>query len=608
MSSDIANARQPLPGERVAKPSGFTCLVVAALFFAGFAALALRLKDVQIEQVASLTYDAARQSVRRVRIPGQRGRILARDGTVLADNRPARAIVLNAGPYQRRTWDATATNIYAAVAAAAEIVGRASTLKLEDIEKHLKRKLARPLPVWRNVTDEELARFAEHSDELPGFECEESLERFYPQGSLAAHAIGYVGRDRPEATEGDESANFVDFEMRGRCGLEDRYDSFLRGASGVLCMTVDARGFSTREWTQIEPQKGPDLVLSLDVALQKEAQKQLEGCKGALVALDPRDGAVLAMASAPDFDLNDFVPVLKQELWRRLSTDPEKPLLCRATAGTYAPGSTFKPVTALAGLDAGLGALTQYECTGSYTVGGMRIRCTRMWGHGELDLAHALRESCNPYFCDFAVRAGSNAVIRAAREFGLGAKTGIDFPAEAAGVVPDDEWKREHWREKWYPGDLPQMAIGQGMLLATPLQMARIAAAIGVGYLVTPHLRASEPVERRPLPFSKEHLAAVRRGMELVVDGGTGRRAGEGVGVKVAGKTGTAEVGSLANRRKNTWFIAYAPAAKPEIAIAVVVERGESGGSTAAPKANALLRLRYPAQTAADEARKGGGA
>ncbi len=575
----------------------FTCVAVAALFLAGFAALAVKLRDVQVENVASLAYDAARQSVRRVRVPGERGRILAADGTVLAANRPARTIVVNAEAFQRRTWEATASNILAAVERASAFVGRESRLTADDIRRHIRRNLARPLVAWKDVTDDELARFAENECEMPGLSCTESAERFYPQGSLAAHLVGYVGRDRVEASEGDERMNYVDFEMCGRGGLEDRYDSFLRGVPGERKLTVDARGFACREWTVVEPQKGPDLVLTIDMALQTAAERELAGCKGACVVMDPRDGAVLAMASSPGYDPNDFVPSLPARLWEDLSRDPGKPLLNRATQGTYAPGSTFKPVTAFAGMSAGLSPTAAYDCSGAYRVGRMKIRCSHAWGHwsGRLDLANALKESCNPYFCDFAVRAGTNALITAARASGLGAKTGIDFSVEAAGVVPDDEWKRAHWHERWYPGDLPQMAIGQGMLLVTPLQMARLAGAIGTGYMVRPHLKAGEPPERTSLPFPKWQCDIVRDGLCRVVNapGGTGWRAGDGVSVKVAGKTGTAEVGTGETRRKNTWFMGYAPAENPTVALAIVVENGETGGSTAAPKAREILKARF---------------
>lgn len=578
----------------------FTCLAVAALFMAGFVALAVRLKDVQVDNSAALTYNASRQSVRRVRTPGERGRILAADGTVLAENRPMRSIVLNAEAFQRRSVDSTVSNILAAAERASSYVGRPSTLTEDAVRGHIKRKLARPLVVWKDVNDVELARFSENEIDLPGFSCAESVERAYPQKTLAAHLIGYVGRDRMEASGGDERFNYIDVEMRGRAGLEDRYDSFMRGVPGEKKVVVDACGYACGEMTVVEPQKGPDLMLALDMELQREAERQLEGCRGACVALDPRDGSVLAMASAPGFDPSGMVPVLTRAMWRGLSEDPDKPLLNRAVQGCYAPGSTFKPVTALAGMGAGLDPHVGYDCPGVFMLGGMRIRCSHTWGHssGRLDLADAIKESCNPYFCDFAIRIGTNALISAARSLGLGECTGVDCPGESAGVVPDAAWKREHWREKWYPGDLPQMSIGQGMLLVTPLQMARMAGALGTGYLVTPHLKAgAEMVERKALPFPRWQLDIVRDGMYRVVNerGGTGSKAGAGLAVKIAGKTGTAEVGEGEKRRKNTWFICYAPARSPTLALAIIVENGETGGSTAAPKANEILKVRFGA-------------
>ncbi len=583
--------------ERLAGAGGrtgdFTCLVVAVLILAGFAALAVRLKEIQLDSSATITLDGARQSVRRVRIPGERGRIVARDGTVLAMNRPTRRILLNPAAFQKQTWGATATNILEAVGAVAKYVGRPSPLDFDDVARHMRLKLARPIVAWSDVSDEELARFSEASDELTGFFCDEAWHRMYPAGPLAAHVLGYVGREATAGDAGDSKYNFTDFDMRGRSGLEDRYDSFLKGVSGEKKITVDARGFARKEWVVSEPLKGPDLVVTLDMAMQREAERQLEGVKGACVALDPRNGDILAMASSPGYDPNDFVPAIPRKLYDRLSHDPGKPLLNRAALGSYAPGSTFKPITALAGLSCGISPRATHLCTGAYTIGEMRIRCSRTWGHGDLDLAHALKESCNPYFCDMGVKAGTNVLMRTAKIFGLGSKTGIDYSAEAAGVVPDDEWKRAHWGERWYPGDLPQMSIGQGMLLVSPLQMARVAGALGTGRLVRPHFKAGEDTHAEALPFPKWQLDAVRAGMRMVVDGGTGRRGGENLSVKVAGKTGTAEVGRGATRRKNTWFIAYAPAENPTVAIALIVENGESGGGTAAPRVREILKARF---------------
>jgi penicillin-binding protein 2 len=219
-------------------------------------------------------------------------------------------------------------------------------------------------------------------------------------------------------------------------------------------------------------------------------------------------------------------------------------------------------------------------------------------------MRHAIRESCNPYFCNLATEIGTNAIIATAGKFGLGKKTGIDLGVDMAGTVPDGEWKMRMYGERWFPGDLPQMAIGQGMLLVSPLQMARVAGAIGTGYLVTPRIKLDIPVRREALPFTGRQLGVVRDGMRMVVDGGTGRRGGENVAVKVSGKTGTAEIGKGATRRKNAWFIAYAPSDGPTAAVALLVENGETGGGTAAPRVRNILAAMFgPAASAEEVAR-----
>ena len=584
--------------------SDFACWAVAAVFVFGLAVLAVRLKEVQIEDAADYGYANVRQSVRRVQTDGDRGRIIDRNGVVLADNRRSISIVCNAAFFQKRTWEATAAAICAALSNAAETVGAPSPLTVRDIRRHINQSLAMPLVAWRDIGDERLARFCENERELPGFSVLESEERFYPQGSLAAHLIGYVGRDRGESQAGDEKFNFYLPEMRGRSGLEIYYDSFLRGVSGERKVLVDARGFAMREWTVVEPKRGPDLRISLDSRIQRCAEEQLRGMKGACAVVDPRNGDVLALVSSPGFDPNEFVPRLSYKLYSRYAGDPAKPLLNRASGGAYAPGSTFKPITALAGLENGFSAGERYYCNGAFILGAMHLRCASRWGHGPLDMRHALRESCNPYFCNLAVTVGSNAVIRAARAFGLGCKTGIDLGVDMAGTVPDGSWKMRMYGERWYPGDLPQMAIGQGMLLASPLQMALVAGAIGTGRLVVPRLKLDIGVRSERLPFSGRSLDVVREGMRMVVEGGTGRRGGEGIAVAVSGKTGTAEVGRGENRRKNAWFIAYAPSENPTAAVAMVVENGQSGGVTAAPRVRNVLAAMFGEKEAAEDGRR----
>ena len=575
--------------------SSLSCAVIALLIIVGLLTLVAKLREVQLYDTADYAYANERQSIRRVQTEGIRGRILDRNGKALAENRASVSIVCDAAYFQRRTWSATALAILEAITKAEKIIGRPSEVTLKMIERHLNQSLAMPLTIWRDVDFEILARFSEHEAELDGFSCEETAERYYPFGSLASHLIGYVGRDRGYAEAGDERYNFYQKEMRGRAGLEFYYDSFLRGVPGEKKVLVDARGFAIREWNVVAEQCGLDLKLTLDIDLQRTVEEQLKGCKGACVVIDPRNGEVLAMASSPTFDPNRFVPVLSAELYDRYASDPDKPLLNRAVGGTYAPGSTFKPITAIAGMKTGHSADIKYECNGVFSIGEMNLRCARRWGHGGLDLKGAIMRSCNPYFCNLGMEAGTNALISVARAFGLGCGTGIDFSVDAAGVVPDAQWKMRTYHEKWYSGDLAQMSIGQGMLLVTPLQMARIAGALGTGKLVVPHLKQDISVAEEKLPYPEWMFKAVRVGMCMVVAGdgyeqGSGWRAGDGVKVAVAGKTGTAEIGRGARRRKNTWFIAYAPAENPMVALAVIIENGESGGSTAAPKAGAILK------------------
>jgi penicillin-binding protein 2 len=567
--------------------SDLSALATGALFIVGLVVLGFRLAQVQLVDAAKYLEDGSRQAARTVQTAGPRGRILARDGTVLADNRASVSIVVNPEGFQRRNWSETVAAISNAIDAVSSVIGLPPPLTTNAIARHVRQQLARPLVVWRDVGDEPIALFSEHERDFPGFECVETEERTYPEGRLAAHVIGYVGRAETEGPSG-EKFNFRDKEMKGRAGLEAFYDGYLRGSSGEIVVTVDARGFAVSEQVVGEARRGPDLNLTIDPKIQRSVERQLRGEYGACAVLDPRDGAVLALASAPAYDLNLLVPRLTEEMNARYVGNHA----CRNRAcfETYAPGSTFKPITALAGLRAGRSSTAEYECTGLFELAGMRLHCARRWGHGPIDMRHALKESCNTYFCNLGSEIGTNALFAAARDFGLGEKTGIDFPQDSAGIVPSAEFKRRNYNLPWYAGDLAQASIGQGQLLVTPLQMARVAGAIGTGRLVRPHLRADAPVETSELPFAARALAVVREGMRMVVDGGTGKLAGEGVAVPVAGKTGTAEVGRGATRRKNTWFIAYAPAENPTVAIAMVIENGVSGGGTTAPRVCEVLK------------------
>lgn len=574
--------------------------ILGTVFLFGFLILAVRLKDEQVDFTSLHRSDMQAQSFRRIQTVGMRGRILDRNGIALAENVPVVNVAVNPEAYKaRKRGETTLANLTAAIEAMSKVIGRTPSVSEADIRTHLRQELARPLVVWNNLTDAEIARFSEHERDWEGFEATVHYSRRYPFAALAAHVLGRVGRDRLPSDAGDMKMNFVDKEMCGRDGVELQYDAYLRGMPGEDRVYVDARGYAQSRVTVVPPQNGYDLKLTIDASLQRAAEKELAGCSGAFVAIDPRDGSVRAMASAPSFNPNECVPIFPKKVYERYRDDPLKPLLNRATSGAYAPGSTYKLVTALAALKTGQSSQDALECIGYYELSGMKIRCGRTWGHGEMDLPNALKESCNPYFCIVGVRAGTNAMQWASREVGLGRKTGIDYPSEAPGIIPDAAVKaRLNPGIRWNAADLAQMSIGQGLLLVTPLQMALAVGAIGSGSLAVPRLAAMGDVSAAPIDVPEEHLAAVREGMRRVVQRGTGRKGGEGVEANVLGKTGTAEVGSKSNRRKNTWFVAYCtPTAssrrKDPLALAIVVENGESGGSTAAPKVAAILKSYY---------------
>lgn len=584
--------------ERIVSDVAVVCAGIA--FAAGLVVLGVKLKSVQVDSAAAYNFEKSRQSTRLVQTAAPRGRILDRSGRVLAENKRTFSIVLSPEACQQKTFEGTLSAITGALSSVSRIVGvevPESAFDLERIRRHLVRSQALPYRVLRDVDERAVARLFEHGDELPGFGCVEEYERRYPGGSLAAHVIGYVGREEADGVTGDEKINFREKELAGRSGMESYCDAFLRGVSGERRLTVDARGFTVREEEICPAIQGPDLVLTLDVPLQRAVERELAGLRGACVVLDAKDGAVLALASAPSYNLNDFVPYLTHEKYFALTNSMDHPLVNRACGSAYAPGSTFKPITALAALAAGADPQEKYLCCGFFEYGAMTLSCSRRWGHGELDMAEALRDSCNPYFAVFGMMAGTNLVCETAHKFGLGSRTGIDFHSDAAGLVPDEQ----SYGSRWWSGELAHIAIGQGRLLASPLQMAVVVGALGTGRLVTPRLNAATKPRVRPLQVPAEHLDVVREGMRMVVGkNGTGSAGAEGVNAYVIGKTGTAEVGSLAHRRKNTWFIAYAKAtdasgararaAKAEVAVAMVIENGESGGHTTAPKVAAVLR------------------
>jgi penicillin-binding protein 2 len=575
--------------------------------------LVARLWSLQVARSGDFQRRLERQSLRSVRLPGVRGEILDRNGVPMAENRPSYCLSLYPEEIRKGSRSqSTADQVIATLDRLAECMDLPRMLTAQDVKMHLNRRTPLELVAWRDLSPTHIARYVEHSDEFPGTKLDVEPVRVYPGGKLACHLLGYIGRaaetNLPVPLDGEgnpERYNFYLPEMVGRSGIEKSYNGVLQASDGgKLELQVDVAGFKFDEKSRREPGHGGTVTLAIDTRIQKAAEDVLAGQRGAAVVVDPRNGDVLALASVPGYDPNAFVPAIPAALWKQMLSDTNRPLFNRAVMGEYAPGSTFKPVTLLAALGEGaVTPATRFDCPGRFDLGSAVFRCWQSWGHGTIDLRHAVRYSCNVYLFHSALLAGAPAVQRMARACGFGSPTGIALDAERPGLVPDNAWKRQRNQGGWRDGDTCNLAIGQGALLATPLQQALYCAALANGgTLWRPRLvlgirkpggvlqEIGAALATNQPAWKKDHIAAIREGMRDVVNAsdGSGRRARLPY-VTVAGKTGTAEYGIKGAGRKMTWFIGFAPYDSPRYAFAMLVEDGASGGSTVAPKAMNLL-------------------
>ena len=544
------------------------------------------------------------QSLRRIRLPAARGEIVDRNGVVLANNRPSYDIAISLdqlGRISKRQDVArmAETNILAVSRA----IGLPVTVTDENIRNHYYRRRPLPLPLWRDLTAATVAAFEERAGNWPGTDLIVTPVRQYPYASLAAHLLGYCGK--AEQTEDEEVENFYYYQSdsTGKQGVERAFDDDLRGAPGGHTIRVNPSGMKVGEVGDKPAERGNRIVLTIDVRIQQIVENALAhtvlpaGKKlcGAVVVMDPRNGEILALASAPTFDPNVSVgPLLNA---------PGSPLLNHATGARYAPGSTFKPVTLLAGLESGkISASDTAVCGGGLQIGNRRFGCWNVHGHGRMDAFTAMMQSCDVWFYQEGMRAGVEAITRMAGELGLGQSASVDFAHDLAGGVPTPEWKREHFNEKWWESDTAQLAIGQSYLLATPLQMANVAATLGNGgtrwrpfavkQIESPDgktLQITQPVVLSRLSVRSQNLAVVRQAMLGAVQSaqGTGHHAAVR-GLTVAGKTGTAEFNKKDGINR-AWFIGFAPFEQPVVAVAVLIEDGVSGGHVAAPVAGQIF-------------------
>ncbi|MDD9858938.1 MAG: penicillin-binding protein 2 [Nitrospira sp.] len=457
----------------------------------------------------------------------------------------------------------------------------------------------------------EAAIVESHRLDLPGVEIHPEAQRNNPQGAYAAHVIGYVGAISEEQLAREEFQGLPRHSIIGQSGVERVYDRTLRGRAGSKLIEVNALGHEKRLLSVEKPHAGSDMYLTIDFRLQKLAEDVLGDHVGAIVALDPRTGATLALASRPSFDPNALSRGLSAEGWNAMRQNTRHPLMNRAIQGQYPPASTFKIILAAAALETGIIDQTRtLPCAGAFRFGKRDYRDWKAGGHGAVNLPAALAQSCDVYFYRVGHLAGIETIAAAATQFGLGQLTGVDLPGEAAGIVPSPEWKRRARGEPWYPGETISVSIGQSYVMVTPLQMAKVIATIGnQGIARTPHVvrgireRASGKIEERmpsdpPSPaLHPDHLQGIQAALAKAVTDGTARRARSST-VAIAGKTGTAQVVALSATdgedvpskfRDHAWFVAYAPFERPRIALAVLVEHSGHGGSMAVPLAKRLI-------------------
>ena len=574
-----------------------------------FTLLVLRYGWLQLMQHETYVTQSENNRIHLEAIAPPRGFIYDRNGVLLADNRPIFALVINR--QQVSDLDETIKRLVPVI-----------NLMPEEIERFKKRlRVSRRyelVPIRSRLSEEDLASFTEKRYLFPGVSAENDISRYYPQGELFAHVLGYVSRISEQDQKNLDATAYAGTNLIGKLGIEKYYESVLHGKVGYQHVETNAFGRQIRVLKRTPPQRGTDLKLSLDIQLQQLAHEQLAGRRGAIVALDPRDGSVLAFVSNPGFDPNLFVGGIPSSLYNGLRDHIDRPLYNRALQGVYPPGSTIKPFEALGGLHYGL---VDWDYTisdpGYFMLPGVnhRFRDWKKQGHGRVNMVTSIEQSCDTYYYQLSDRMGVDRFHDWMAEFGFGKETGIDLVNERTGTLPSVAWKRKRLNAPWYRGEMMSVGIGQGYFTATPLQIALATAIVANGgHRIRPHvLRSSSdptfqpdlpkpdliPYNGQPEDWDKMHFA-----MREVIHGarGTASRLRIGLeGYDIAGKTGTAQVKGIKQGERydesklderhydHAWFMGFAPVTNPVIAVAVLVENGKHGSSTAAPIARVLF-------------------
>jgi penicillin-binding protein 2 len=600
-------------------------LAAAALVLVAFSLLAARLVHLQVFRHEQLATQAEANRIAVVPIVPNRGVIVDRHGVVLASNYAAYTLEI----LQRRGLDSDA--LIDELAAIVEI-GPRDRRRYKRLQEDLKG--AESLPIRTKLSDEEVARFLAQRFRFPEVELKARLFRSYPLGEVGSHLLGYIGRINAaekkamEDWPDEEQGNYKGTEYIGKLGLEQKYERELHGTTGFEEVETSAGGRAVRRLNSHPPTPGDKLVLSVDIKLQALVEELFGSRRGALVAIDPRSGEVLAFVSKPTFDPNLFVDGIDHESWRELNESIDKPLLNRALRGTYPPGSTFKPFMAMAALTSGKrGPNTVIQDGGTFQFGNHTFRSHGDRGLGPVDMVRSIVKSSNVYYYSLANEMGVDLMHEHLSPFGFGARTGIDMEGEVAGILPSTEWKRRYYKrpeqQRWYAGETISLGIGQGYNSFTMLQLAKATATLASGGVrYTPHLvREIEDAvsgERRrvladpltPLALAPEHVALVKRALHGVTQEGTGTRVFAGAPYASGGKTGTAQAVGVRqgakydaskleeHKRDHSLYMAFAPLEAPTVALAVIVENAGFGAQAAAPIARRvfdyLLLGQYP--------------
>ncbi|PIE20779.1 MAG: penicillin-binding protein 2 [Neptuniibacter caesariensis] len=590
--------------------------IVVVIMFLLLAGRMYYLQVVEHERFAAMSED---NRVQLQPVPPTRGLIYDRNGVLLADNRPSYSVTL---------LKEEMVNLDKTLADLRELIP-ITDREISRFKKRLnqRRRPFQSVPIRFRLTEDEIAKISVNYHRLPGIRVEAELIRYYPYGASLVHAMGYVGRINEKELKRVDSTNYAATHYIGKLGIEKFYEDQLHGEVGFQKVETNARGRVMRILERNDPKPGKDLVLHLDLKLQQITEKLLEGRRASVVALDPETGGILTMVSTPSYDPNLFVTGISSKNYNALRESKDLPLFNRAIRGRYPPGSTIKPIVALAAIDSGAvkPSYTIFD-PGYYTLtkGGRKYRDWKRTGHGRVDMYDSLAQSCDVWFYDVSHKMGVDPMSDYLGRFGFGQVTSLDLPEALGAILPSREWKKRARKTPWYTGDSLNMSIGQGFFVATPLQLATATAVVANrGKWHSPRMlrgvkrvdEAGQPVlempdisgVKRPLADVKlnkdRHWDDIIKGMREVMHGkrGTARRAGADSAYEIAGKTGTAQVVGIKQdeeydaeklaeiHRDHALFVAFAPIQDPKIAIAVIVENGGGGSSTAAPIARKIM-------------------